>query len=386
MYRSVDKASGMIFGEHSLASLDGEAHTQVRRAMLAPVLRHPAMAATLIRDRALSACSGLTVGERFKFIDIARVITLNITLQTVFGVLDERERQDFIVAIHRLRRSISFLAIFMKALRRDLGAWSPWGRFIRARARCYELIDRRLAETRATSASEHQSVLAYWATLRDSAGKHLMSDAHIRDNLLTLLFAGHDTTASAIAWSLYWTHSEPGVLITLLKELEDYGKTLDTSLLKNTPYLDAVCWETLRVYPVAPGSARRLNRPMRLAEFQIAEGDLVMACIDLISRDPNLYPEPARFKPERFLERVYEPTEFIPFGGGERRCPGAAIDFEEIRVVLATLICRFQFRLAEKNPVTPVWAHGIRHPKTGVWAVLECKRSLTRYQEGAKLA
>ncbi|WP_082411443.1 cytochrome P450 [Methylogaea oryzae] len=205
----------------------------------------------------------------------------------------------------------------------------------------------------------------------------------IRDNLLTLSFAGHDTTASALAWGMYWTHVEPGVLAALLDELGDYAKTLDTGLLKRTPYLDAVCWETLRIHPIAPGSIRRLARAMELGGYVVPEDSLVMASTDLVSADPSIYPDPERFRPERFLERNYGPDELIPFGGGERRCPGAAMAFMEMRVVLATLLCRYEFRLCETRPVKPAWANGIRQPETGVRIRMEGLRDTGRPRANA---
>ena len=194
----------------------------------------------------------------------------------------------------------------------------------------------------------------------------MLTDAQIRDNLLALLFAGHDSTAVALTWCLYWTHREPGVLLALLEELHNYAKTLDMRCLENTPYLDAVCNEALRMNPVAPGIARRLASDLPLGDYTVPENDVVMACIDLSCNDPERYPHPESFLPERFLGRQYNHSEFFPFGGGERRCPGAALAVTEMRVVLATLLCRYRFELLEKRPLGSTWSHGIRRPKNGV--------------------
>ncbi|SMF97505.1 Cytochrome P450 [Methylomagnum ishizawai] len=375
LYRSVDASAGMFYGEQSLLSLDGEAHARLRRALMAPVLRQPAQAAGLMRDAALRLGGERAPGTVFDMLDLGRSITLDVILRTVFGMIDALEQREFSAAIHGLQGTIGFMAVFVKGLRRDWGEWSPWGRFVRARARCYALIEARMAASRAAGESAEANVLAYWVGLRDEAGQPVLSDAQIRDNLLTLLFAGHDSTAVALAWCVYWTHREPGVLLALRDELRDYAETLDIGLLERTPYLDAVCWEALRMHPVAPGVARRLNRTLDLGERRVPEGDVVMACIDLVSHDPALYADPGCFRPERFLARDYSPTELIPFGGGERRCPGAALAFMELRVVLATLVAAFRWTLAEPGPVKPAWSHGIRRPATGVRMAVDGHRS-----------
>lgn len=379
LYRTVDDQAGMFYGEHSMLSMDGEAHVRLRKLLLAPVLRNPYSAAPLMRDAAMRAFDGQVLGERFDILGKARSITLDVILQVVFGVLEEADRQAFVKAIHGLQGSVGFFAVFVKGLRRDLGPWSPWGRFIRARARCYALIDARIAAVRSIVGSDGTSVLEQWVASRDLLGQAALSDAEIRDNLLTMLFAGHDSTAVALSWCMYWTHREPGVLVALLDELQPYARTLDVDLLEHAPCLDAVCREALRIHPIAPGVARRLSRAMELGGFTVPEGDVVMACTDLASHDPALYPEPQRFRFERFLERDFEHNEFLPFGGGERRCLAAALAFAEMRVVLATLIVAYRFRLAENRIVEPVWTHGIRGPKAGIGFILEARNPESGY-------
>ncbi len=365
-YRSVDASAGMFYGENSLMSMEGEVHARMRRAMMAPILRRPKNATALIRDAALDAFESQGEGLRFEMLGKARSITLDVILGTVFGIPESEERLQFIAAVHALHGTIGFFTVFFKALRRDWGPYSPWGRFVRARAHCYALIEAKIAEVRIADDNTDDSVLAYWVRLKDKDGQPVLSDAEIRDNLLTLLFAGHDSTAVALAWCFYWTHREPGVLTALFDELRDYAATLDVERLQDTPYLDAVCYEALRMHPIAPGVARRLGSAFELGGYTVPESDVLMACFDLACHDPELYPDPKRFFPERFLKRQYGAAEFFPFGGGERRCPGAVLALTEMRVVLATLICRYRFRLLEKRPLDAIWSYGIRRPKTGV--------------------
>lgn len=370
-----DQSAGMVFGETAISALGGDEYLKARRNLLAaPLLRQPMGAADLLRDTALRICERRIGSGAVSMHEVARAVSLDVNIQVIFGPLGETERNEFAEAIHRLRRAIPVSAMLIKALRRDLGGWSPWGRFLRARDRCFALIERRIDAVRAGSTGADGSVLAHCALARDAMGQPVMSKEQIRANLLTLLFAGHDTTAAAVAWGVYWTHHEPGVLAALAEELADYAATRDTAVLKNKPYLDAVCKEILRIYPIAIGSVRRLAQPMTIGNAVVSEGHLVMASMDLSSCDPALFPDPARFRPERFLDRAYKPNEYIPFGGGERRCPGAVIAFDALRVVLATLVCCFDIRVIDRRPVKPVWNNGIRVPSTGVKVVLQRKR------------
>jgi len=365
-YRAVDQSAGMFYGENSLVSLAGETYAKMRRTLMVPVLRHPKSAAVLMRDAALNAFQRQPAGERFEMLDKARVITMDVILASVFGVLDTDEQAKFSEAVHALHKGVGFFTVFFKSLRHDWGPLSPWGRFVRTRAHCYALIEAKIDQVRTANEASDDSVLAHWLRQRDEEGKPMLGDAEIRDNLLALLFAGHDSTAVALSWCFYWTHREPGVLTALLDELRDYAETLAIDRLDDTPYLDAVCQEALRMNPVAPGVARRLGGDFQLGEYTVPENDVLMACIDLSCHDPERYPDPKRFLPERFLKRHYDHAEFFPFGGGERRCPGAALAFTEMRVVLATLVCRYRFRLLENQPLGATWSHGIRGPKTGV--------------------
>jgi len=375
-YRAVDESANVFYGDNGLVSMVGEDHAQLRRTLIVPVLRHPKSAAVLMRDAALNAFKQQPAKERFEMLDKARSITMEVILGAVFGVLEADEQRKFSEAVHALHNSgVGFFTVFLKSLRHDWGPLSPWGRFIRRKAHCHALIDAQIDKVRVADDAADDSVLAHWLRLRDAQGQPMLSAAQIRDNLLALLFAGHDSTAVALTWCIYWTHHEPGVLAALLNELHDYAETLDLACLDNTPYLDAVCQEALRINPIAPGVARRLGSDFQLGDYTVQENDVVMACIDLSCHDPERYPNPERFLPERFLQRDYSHSEFFPFGGGGRRCPGAALAMTEMRVVLATLICRYRLQLLENGPLASTWSHGIRRPKGGVAMQLTGERN-----------
>lgn len=181
-----------------------------------------------------------------------------------------------------------------------------------------------------------------------------MTDAELHDEMLTLLFAGHETTATALAWALYWVHKLPQVREKLRQESDRLGDNPDPMAIYKLPYLSAVCNETLRIYPVVPMAFGRFtNSPIEIMEQQYEANTLLTACIYLTHHREDLYPEPNQFKPERFIEHQYSPYEFLPFGGGNRRCLGSALAQLEMKLVLATILSNYQLELAEDKPVKP---------------------------------
>lgn len=167
------------------------------------------------------------------------------------------------------------------------------------------------------------------------------------------MFAGHETTAIAIAWACYALHrpENAAALERLRAELAALGPAPEIEQLDKHPYLDAVCQETLRRYPIAPApSPRKLLRPLELMGYTLPAGTGVSVAIGVAHFREELYPEPMRFLPERFLERKFTPFELVPFGGGARRCLGAAMAGYELRLVLGTLLRRCRLRLASLRP------------------------------------
>jgi len=189
---------------------------------------------------------------------------------------------------------------------------------------------------------------------RDESGEP-MTDVELHDELMTLLVAGHETTATALAWTLYWIHKLPSVREKLLEELDRLGDDPDPSVIFRLPYLNAVCSEALRIYPVAMLTFPRVVKvPVSLMGYELEPETVVIGSIYLTHRREDLYPEPETFKPERFLERQFSPYEFVPFGNGSRRCIGAAFAQFEMKVALAKILSSVELRLADNREVRPV--------------------------------
>jgi cytochrome P450 len=177
----------------------------------------------------------------------------------------------------------------------------------------------------------------------------------LRDELMTLLVAGHETTASALTWAFYWIDHQRAVGDKLLNELETLGRDSDPTAIARLPYLSAVCSETLRIYPIAiVAFMRTVKAPLQIMEYEFEPGTVLLPCIYMAHHRQEVYPEPKLFKPERFLERQFSPYEYLPFGGGNRRCIGMAFALFEMKLVLATIVPQFELTLTTRRSVRPV--------------------------------
>jgi cytochrome P450 len=262
--------------------------------------------------------------------------------------------------------------LFFPSLQKDWGSRSPWGYLRHLQRQIRELID---AEISSRRSQQHQGsdILSLMMSARDETGQS-MSDAELQDELLTLLLAGYETTASAIAWALYWIHYYPQVGEKLLEELNQQGKAPDPTTLVQLPYLTAVCNESLRLFPVAILTfPREVKEPVELMGYLLEPGTRVYGCIYLIHHRPDLYPKPKLFEPERFLERQFSPYEFLPFGGGGRRCIGEALAQFEMKLVIATLLSQYQLALVDRSPEYPQRRGVTFTPNRGVQMILKGK-------------
>ncbi|NEP04337.1 MAG: cytochrome P450 [Okeania sp. SIO2G4] len=393
--KQFDSGMGNLFllpllGDSSLALLDGTLH-QRQRQLLMPPFHGERMQAygELICAIAEKVASKWVVGQPFSMRESTQEISLKVILQAVFG-LEEGQRYDKLeqlltLALESLASPSKASMLFFKFLQVDLGKWSPWGKFLRQRQEVDELLYAEIAERRQQLDSERSDILTMLLLARDEAGEP-MSDRELRDELMTLLFAGHETTATALAWAFYWIHRQPEIYNKLLSELEDLGDNPDPMAVIKLPYLNAVCSETLRIYPVAITAFSRIAKsPITIMGQTYPEGTALSPCIYLTHHREDLYPEPEKFKPERFLERQYSAYEFLPFGGSSRRCIGAAFAMFEMKLVLATILKRYSLALAEKKTVKAVRRGVTLAPAGGVKMVMT-RKCMSQTQQSPSVA
>lgn len=357
-------------GENSLIVQDGERHLRQRKLIMPPfhgerMLDYGQQICEITRQ----AIQQIQPGENFVARHLSENITMKIILKIVFGIDEElrfQKLKDLMTAWLGLTNSaLSASVLLFPTLQKDLGPWSPWGKYLRLRQQIDEKLMAEILKHRQQVKSSRFDILSLLMAAEYEDGE-AMSDAELRDNLLTLLNAGHETTATAIAWALYWIHQQPDVHEKVLHELKDLN-TADPVEISQLPYLTAVCQETLRIYPVVLFTFPRVTlRSVNLRGHQVDPNTYVSPCIYLTHRREDLYPQPDQFQPERFVERKYSSYEFWPFGGGSRQCLGQVFALFEMKLILATILLNYQLKLEEKAPIAPARRGFLLGPKGGV--------------------
>jgi cytochrome P450 len=389
-----------LLGKMSLFVLDGDAHLRQRRLLLPPFHGERMQAyAAVMRDVADRAIDRWARGDSFSLHHEMQEVTLEVIIRTVFGVgMGPRDSSlgPMLDVLHPLLDFVGSRATDLFTLlpteeaqrfvRVDLGPWSPWGRFLRLRRALDDAIYAEVNRRRETGVRD-ASVMSLLLDARDEAGNP-MSDVELRDELVTLLIAGHETTAAGLAWAFDNILANPDVTARVEKELAEVAPDgeLTVEQLGRLAYVDAVAKEALRLRPILQIVARRQKAPLRVGTWDLPEGTVVAPCIYLTHRRPDLYPDPERFDPTRFLDAKASPYAFLPFGGGIRKCIGAAFALYQMKVVIAAVMSRAKLRLvapserAARRTVTLVPA---RRTKVVLESVRERRRRAREAVAGA---
>lgn len=358
-----------LLGEGSLILIDGQRHARERK-LLTPPLHGARMRsyARIIRDSALAKAAAWTVGQPFVMQHTTQAISLQVIIKAVFGVQDPERVAVFERTLLAATDAIWPPSILVRLLQTDLGPLTPWRKFARAKGAADDLVNAEITARR-SAPSGGDDILQLMLDARYEDGG-AMTDPQIHDELFTLLVAGHETTAIALAWAMYWLHRNPAALERLRAELATLGDDPDPEAIAKLPYLEGVCNETLRLYPILPLVPRTVAKPLTLGKYTIPPGHHVGFCAAITHQNPELYPDPTAFKPERWLARKFTPFEFIPFGGGVRRCIGAAFAVYEMKLVLAALIPRHRFSLLDDRKIRPERRNLTLGPHGGIRMVL----------------
>jgi cytochrome P450 len=359
-----------VAGSGSIWVLGGEKHRRERQ-LLSPAFHAQAFRGygEEIRNMTRQKIEKWEPGQTLRVLDTTLDISMDIIMRIVFGVEDQTFIEEGHKVLFALWHSMHPLFIFFPMLQRN---WFPlWARYARAKRDFSNWVNRYLAE-RHTQNKETNDVLGRMLAAHYEDG-NVMSDEAILHELITIVLAGSETTATALSWALYDLGSNPATLEKLREELDAMGPTPDPELMAKAPYLTAVCNETLRLHTLLPEVARVLVSPLEISGYQFSAGEWVGVSIMAIHHDPEIYPEPMRFIPERFIGHTYSPFEFLPFGGGHRRCLGSGLSDFEMRIALAEIVTHWEFEPAEVE-------HEIRHdiamgPKHGVRLNIKSRRS-----------
>ncbi len=319
-----------VLGSSSVLVLDGDKHREQRKLML-PAFngRRIAQYAELMKTVAAEEIDTWPRGETQLLRPRMQALTLEIILRAVMGVTDSARRDVLRVALRRLLDMLAdpkWTTLFLAIGSQRLHYFPPFRERI---ASVDDLLFAEIAERRSVDVSERQDILSLLMGATHDDGSP-MSDQELRDELLTLLVAGHETTANALAWAGERLARHPAKLARLAKEARAGGDR----------YVKAVIYETLRLRPVISVVQRVVKTPVTIAGYELRAGEIVVPSIYLVNRRPELYRNPTSFEPERFLDSPPGTYTWIPFGGGVRRCLGAAFAQQEMQIVLGELATR----------------------------------------------
>ena len=353
--RQSNVAVRMLLGDNSLVLRDGVDHKRQRKLLMPPFHgeRMKSYGQTMV-DVTQEVIAQWQVRQTLIIRDYTQEISLRVILRTIFGI-DTGTRFDRLKAIlidylDTFNSPLSSFFLFFPWLQKDLGKFTRWGKFLQQKRQIREMLQAECDLRRANPEAMGEDILSLLLEARYENGE-LMSDLEIQDELMTMLFAGHETTANSLAWSFYWLHRLPEVGQKLKAELDSLTEGTEFTEIAKLPYLSAVVSETLRLNPVVVFVSRHLKQPLELMGYQLPAGTSLFPSIYSVHQREDIYPEPKQFKPERFIDRSFSPYEYLPFGGGNRRCLGYAFALYEMKLVLATIMSQVEFELLDNQPI-----------------------------------
>lgn len=353
-----------LLGSGSMLILEGEPHRRERRLIM-PMFHGDRMKAygESMQQCALDRFGACRAQPEILTLNMMTDISLGIIVRTIFGGGDPEFASHLIRASQRVVACASPLLFFSRKSHLSFLGLSPWDRWNKAKNELQRYLDR-VIEKRQRSGDTGEDILSLLCSATYEDGQPITSE-HIYSELITFLFAGHETTALTLTWAMYHLHRNPAAYSSLIQEL-DALEDDSPARLAAAPYLKATVQETLRVHPIVTETLRKLKTPLTLGDYRLPAGMAVAPATVLAHYNPATYEEPERFRPERFMERSYSPFQYMPFGGGHRRCIGAAFASFETAIVLGTLLKRFRFELVDSAPVVPKRRNVTIGPSTAV--------------------
>ncbi len=353
-----------VLGDSSLFLLDGAEHKR-HRNLIMPAFHRGSVRrfSGLVSELAARELATWPIGEPFALQERMRGVTLQMIFRAVIGVADDRRDETLRGLIHELLDLVQNPIAVLPMFQRELGGRTPFARLMALVEQIETLLYDEIGARRYDpSRSDRDDVLSMLV----SPPPHepgFMSDREVRDELFTLLIAGHETTATALSWTFERLLRHPQVLRRAREEL---------AIGDDDSYLDAVVRESLRQRPVLPVTARKLAAPVALGPWTFPKGWTLMPAIQQIHQDPEIYPEPDLFRPERFLSRDAPSSRvWIPFGAGPRHCIGSSLSMMAIKVILRTVLNRAELRADRPEPEAIVRRNFTLGPEHGARVVLE---------------
>lgn len=347
--------AGAIYGNRSMFVQEEPEHRRRRRLLTPPLLGNALRGyVPIIEEATRAAMARWPAGKPMRMLEAARELSLDVIVRIMFGVTDPADVSrigepfdDLLVLAISEETAVRYAA-------RRLGALRFWGRLNAVNRRIDEVLMPLITARRADPGGD-AGILGMLVDARSEDGDCL-SDKEIRDDLVTLVLAGHETTATTLAW----------VVDLLLHHPEALERVRAEALARETAYTEAVINETLRLWPPAPITGRMTAGRYQLGEYTLEPGTRIVLLLDVVNRDPRSYPDPDEFRPERFLGVRAQSAAWIPFGGGIKRCIGAAFAMCELVTVLHTLLREGELEPVSDRPESPPWhAAPVLVPRNG---------------------
>ena len=331
-----------LVGRHSLFLLDGKRHMEQRKLLLPPFHGERMHSyCEQMRKAADVMIDSLPTDQTVGIHAYTKRFTLDIILKIVLGISEDHHFMRLRKLLGDVLDGASSPLLLAKTLQVDLGPLTAWRRLSRALIEIEKILFQLVEERRASNDANQSDILSMLISTKHEDGRSITFD-ELRDEMMTILVAGGETTSSALAWAVFHILKTPGVLNKIREELTTVldGDDISAQHLPKLNYLEAVVKETLRLSPVIPTVGRALQRPMTIGGHDLPAGVVVVPCIYLTHRREDIYPDPLMFKPERFQNDGPGSYEFFPFGGGIRRCIGAAFAMYEMKILLAQVALR----------------------------------------------
>jgi cytochrome P450 family 135 len=326
---------GPVMGEHSVLLTDEDEHARARR-LLMPAFNGASLRGyrDLVSEIARTEVDRWGTSMEVPALDRMNAVTLEVIMRVVFGVTDERTRDQL---TPRLRRIIDVSPIVLLGwVIPSLNRYGPWKRFFDNQAEIDTLLYAEIAQRRLVSdLRERTDVLSRLLQVGGETGDPPLTDAELRDQLVTLLLAGHETTAAALSWTLYELANHPDL------QHRAYAAARDN----DDKYLEAALKESMRLHPVIAAAARKLTRDRVIGGWHLPAGTVVATSILLAHQRADSFPDTWTYRPGRFLDNEVEPNTWLPFGGGVRRCIGAGFSLMEGIAVLREILTRYTLAL-----------------------------------------
>ncbi|MBN8603459.1 MAG: cytochrome P450 [Planctomycetes bacterium] len=340
-----------ILGSGSIFAMADSNHKRERR-LLMPMFHGERMRSYghTMQRVARNALEPHLKSGQVEILPLMTKISFQVIVENIFGGSSPAQVEALIDASVQMVRSMHPILFFTTKSHRKFFGFGPWEKMLKARAKLFQLIDD-IIDAQRKSPGTHDDILALLCRSTYDDGTPISTE-HIRDELITFLFAGHETTALSLTWAMYFLHRSPNILEELKSELRNTGE--DPHELATAPFLKACIQETLRLNPIVTETLRTLAQPLDLGEFHLPAGHTLALATILAHYNPDNYPEPTKFDPDRFLQRSYSPFVYMPFGGGHRRCLGAAFATYEMAMVLGVFLSEFHFKLLDSREVRSV--------------------------------